>query len=221
MATRAFKKKSKPTIDRATAAKLYIDSYYSGLMQRRTELENRNQKFEEEVSRLSKDARRQKEKEFRDKQTALMRETRQKISIEDFESVALIGRGAFGEVRLVKKKDSKDLFAMKIMNKEFMIDKNQLAHARAERDAMVEHNYSGIVSLYFSFQDEDFLYFVMEFLPGGDLMNLLIREDTLSEDATRFYMAELILSVQHVHDHGYIHRSSIGYFFVFNFTEIF
>eukprot|EP01121_Diplochlamys_sp_Union-15-3_P007658 TRINITY_DN1962_c0_g1_i2.p1 TRINITY_DN1962_c0_g1~~TRINITY_DN1962_c0_g1_i2.p1 ORF type:complete len:431 (+),score=77.33 TRINITY_DN1962_c0_g1_i2:369-1661(+) len=95
---------------------------------------------------------------------------------------------------------------MKIMNKDFMIEKNQLAHARAERDAMVEHNYPGVVSLYYSFQDKDFLYFIMEFLPGGDLMSLLIRDDILSEDATRFYMAELILAVQHVHEKGYIHR---------------
>jgi len=95
---------------------------------------------------------------------------------------------------------------MKIMNKDFMIQKNQLAHARAERDAMVEHDDPGIVKLYYSFQDSRFLYFVMEYLPGGDLMNLLIKREILSEYETRFYMAELILAVQAIHKHGYIHR---------------
>jgi len=92
------------------------------------------------------------------------------------------------------------------MNKDFMIQKNQLAHARAERDAMVEHDDPGIVKMYFSFQDSRFLYFVMEYLPGGDLMNLLIKREILSEAETRFYIAESIQAVQAVHKHGYIHR---------------
>jgi serine/threonine protein kinase len=99
-----------------------------------------------------------------------------------------------------------------------------LAHARAERDAMVAHDHPGIVRLYFAFQDARFLYFVMEYLPGtseallifphhrnacilgGDLMNLLINREILSDDETRFYMAELIQAVEFVHSKGYIHR---------------
>jgi len=87
-----------------------------------------------------------------------------------------------------------------------MIQKNQLAHARAERDAMVEHDNPGIVKLYYSFQDSRFLYFVMEYLAGGDLMNLLIKREILSEEETRFYISELILAVNAVHKHGYSHR---------------
>lgn len=71
---------------------------------------------------------------------------------------------------------------------------------------MVNHDHPGIVKLYYSFQDDLFLYFVMEFLQGGDLMNLLIAKDTLSEEHTRFYMVELILAVQAVHEMGFIHR---------------
>jgi len=70
----------------------------------------------------------------------------------------------------------------------------------------VEHDNPGIVKLYYSFQDSRFLYFVMEYLPGGDLMNLLIKREILSEDETRFYIAELIIAVQAIHKHGYIHR---------------
>jgi len=71
---------------------------------------------------------------------------------------------------------------------------------------MVEHDHAGIVKLYFSFQDQKNLYFVMEYLPGGDLMNLLINREILAEDETRFYMAELIEAVNFVHEKGYIHR---------------
>ena len=98
---------------------------------------------------------------------------RRKKTIENFENVELVGRGAFGEVRLVKERDTGKYFAMKIMNKDFIIEKNQvfplfhsnveIAHTRAERDAMVAHDNPFIVKLHYAFQDEIFLYFVMEY----------------------------------------------------------
>ena len=63
-----------------------------------------------------------------------------------------------------------------------------------------------VVELKCSFQDSEYLYFVMEYLAGGDFMNLLIKEDVLEESACRFYMAELILAVEYIHSLGYIHR---------------
>lgn len=81
-----------------------------------------------------------------------------------------------------------------------------MAHARAERDAMVLHDDPGIVKLFYSFQDDMFLYFVMEFLQGGDFMTLLIDRDIFNENDARFYMMELIQSVQTVHSMNFIHR---------------
>lgn len=63
-----------------------------------------------------------------------------------------------------------------------------------------------IVKLYFSFQDEDYLYLIMEYVPGGDLMNLLIKWDTFTEEQTRFYIAETILAIESIHEMDYIHR---------------
>lgn len=63
-----------------------------------------------------------------------------------------------------------------------------------------------IVKLFYSFQDSDFLYLIMEYLPGGDIMTLLMREDVLSEDVACFYIAESILAIQSIHQHNYIHR---------------
>lgn len=71
---------------------------------------------------------------------------------------------------------------------------------------MVEQDDPGIVKLYYSFQDSKFLYFVMEYLSGGDLMNLLIKRSILPEDECKFYIAEIALAIKKVHDLGYIHR---------------
>lgn len=77
---------------------------------------------------------------------------------------------------------------------------------RSERNLLVEVDSRYIVQLYYSFQDSEFLYFIMEYLPGGDIMTLLMREDILSEDVARFYIAESILAIHSIHQHSYIHR---------------
>jgi protein-serine/threonine kinase len=82
----------------------------------------------------------------------------------------------------------------------------QLAHVRAERDVLAESTSAWVVQLFYSFQDPLYLYLVMEFLPGGDLMTMLMKYDVFSEDVTRFYMAECILAIEAVHNLGYIHR---------------
>ncbi len=96
--------------------------------------------------------------------------------------------------------------AMKAMMKSAMIMKNQAGHVRAERDILTESDNPWIVTLYYTFQDDRNLYMVMEYLPGGDLMGLLMKEDVFSEEATRQYMAEIIMAVASVHSLGYIHR---------------
>uniref|UniRef100_A0A6B2L2Q8 non-specific serine/threonine protein kinase n=1 Tax=Arcella intermedia TaxID=1963864 RepID=A0A6B2L2Q8_9EUKA len=191
---------------------MYIDSYYRNLIEKTENRQKRQESLQNEIKNLSPEEAKEKELALSQAESENLRLSRHKISIKDFVNVRLIGRGAFGEVRVVRKKQwpgeepTEKVYAMKIMNKDFMIQKNQLAHARAERDAMVEHDDPGIVKLYFSFQDFRFLYFVMEYLPGGDLMNLLIKREILSEAETRFYITELIEAVQAIHRHGYIHR---------------
>lgn len=96
-------------------------------------------------------------------------------------------------------KDSQEVVAIKKMKKTEMIYKNQVAHVRAEKDILALAKNPWIVDLQCSFQDENFLYLVMEFLPGGDLMTLLMRKDILSEEESRFYIAETIMAVNSVH----------------------
>ena len=92
------------------------------------------------------------------------------------------------------------------MKKEEMHKKNQILHVRAERDVLSEANNKWIVDLIYSFQDETYLYLVMEYLPGGDLMSLLMKRDILNEDEARFYAAELVLAIESVHKLNCIHR---------------
>lgn len=137
------------------------------------------------------------------------KESRKKITASDFESLAVIGRGAFGEVRLVRRKNADgQIYALKSMKKEMMVLKNQVGHVKAERDALAkaDDENSWLTVLNYSFTDDSHLYMVMEFLPGGDLMSLLMKEDTFSEPVTRFFMAEAAHAISAVHALGYIHR---------------
>lgn len=129
-----------------------------------------------------------------------------KMSLADFDLLTTIGRGAFGEVRVVRKKDSSDIFAMKIMKKSEMLKKNQVAHIRAERDVLALADNPWVVKLHYSFQDPANLYLVMEYLPGGDLMTILIKYDILTEEQTRFYIAETAKAINSVHELNYVHR---------------
>ena len=134
-----------------------------------------------------------------------MRQARKKMSITEFEPLTIIGRGAFGEVRVCRQISTGDIVAVKKMRKEDMLNKNQLMHVRTEKEIMTASN-PWIVKLKYSFQDEFYLYLVMDFLPGGDLMNLLMKKEILTEDEARFYTAEMILAVDSVHKLNCIHR---------------
>ena len=87
-----------------------------------------------------------------------------------------------------------------------MLSKNQIMHVRTEREILTSAKIPWIVNLLYSFQDETYLYLVMDFLPGGDLMSLLMKKDILTEEESRFYIAELILAVEAVHKLSCIHR---------------
>lgn len=82
----------------------------------------------------------------------------------------------------------------------------QVEHVKAERNLLAEVDSNCIVKLYCSFQDDEFLYLIMEYLPGGDMMTLLMRKDTLTEDEARFYVGETVLAIESIHKHNYIHR---------------
>lgn len=133
--------------------------------------------------------------------------SKKRWKVADFTKIDIIGRGAFGEVRLVKKKEApSQIYAMKIMRKSEMIKKNQVQHIHAEKNVLALADNPWIVKLYYSFQDDVYLYLVMEYLSGGDLMTILMRHEQLDEKQTQFYIAETALAIQSVHQLNYVHR---------------
>ncbi|KAJ1536608.1 Serine/threonine-protein kinase, partial [Nowakowskiella sp. JEL0078] len=207
--TRSVQGFSRGTLDRAVAAKYRLEHYYKSIVSECTDRESRRVDFETRLSkeRISDDRKIRQLNHHGRKESEFLRLRRVRLGVEDFITVKVIGKGAFGEVRLTQKKDSGKVYAMKTLRKSEMIKKDQLAHVKAERDVLAESiNTPWVVQLYYSFQDVQYLYLIMEFLPGGDLMTLLIKEDTFPEDVTRFYMAECVSAIESIHNLGFLHR---------------
>uniref|UniRef100_A0A8B9NEU4 Protein kinase domain-containing protein n=1 Tax=Accipiter nisus TaxID=211598 RepID=A0A8B9NEU4_9AVES len=131
-----------------------------------------------------------------------MRDLRMKA--EDYEVVKVIGRGAFGEVQLVRHKSSRRVYAMKLLSKFEMIKRSDSAFFWEERDIMAFANSPWVVQLFYAFQDDRYLYMVMEYMPGGDLVNLMSNYD-VPEKWARFYTAEVVLALDAIHSMGFIH----------------
>ncbi|CAF98420.1 unnamed protein product, partial [Tetraodon nigroviridis] len=128
-----------------------------------------------------------------------------RMKAEDYEVVKVIGRGAFGEVQLVRHKFTSKVYAMKLLSKFEMIKRSDSAFFWEERDIMAFANSSWVVQLFFAFQDDRYLYMVMEYMPGGDLVNLMSNYDVPGKWA-RFYTAEVVLALDGIHSMGFIHR---------------
>ncbi|KAI5619846.1 serine/threonine-protein kinase MRCK beta isoform X2 [Silurus asotus] len=126
---------------------------------------------------------------------------------DDFEMLKVIGRGAFGEVAVVKMKNTERIYAMKILNKWEMLKRAETACFREERDVLVNGDCQWITTLHYAFQDDNFLYLVMDYYVGGDLLTLLSKfEDRLPEDMSKFYLAEMVLAIHSIHQQNYVHR---------------
>jgi len=126
---------------------------------------------------------------------------------EDFEILKVIGRGAFGEVCVVKMKHTDKVFALKILNKWEMLKRAETACFQEERDVLVFGDRRWITNLHYAFQDNTNLYLVMDYYCGGDLLTLLSKfEDRLPEDMAKFYIAEMVLAIDSIHNLRYVHR---------------
>ena len=145
------------------------------------------------------------------KETTYLRSLRARLGPDDFIEIERLGYGYIGKVTLVRKRsgsfsDRPKFYAMKKMKKSQVFRQNQMAHVKAERDILAEAHNEWIVKLFYSFQDEKFLYFILEYIPGGDMMNLLCKFNVFPEDWARFYIAEISVALQFVHDMKFIHR---------------
>ncbi|KAH7654427.1 Non-specific serine/threonine protein kinase protein [Dioscorea alata] len=199
---------SSVTQQKVAAAKQYIENHYKTRMKSIEERKERRWMLERKLAdaEVSEEEQNNILENFEKKETEFMRLQRHKMGVDDFELLTIIGRGAFGEVRLCKEKSTKNVYAMKKLKKSEMLRRGQVEHVKAERNLLAEVDSACIVKLYCSFQDEEFLYLIMEYLPGGDMMTLLMRKDTLTEDEARFYVGQTVLAIESIHKHNYIHR---------------
>lgn len=125
---------------------------------------------------------------------------------QDFEVVKLISNGAYGAVYLVKHKQTRQRFAMKKINKNNLMLRNQVEQVFAERDILSFADNPFVVSMYCSFETKKHLCLVMEYVEGGDCASLLKNIGPLPPDMARFYFAETVLAVEYLHSYGIVHR---------------
>jgi serine/threonine protein kinase len=128
---------------------------------------------------------------------------------DDFEILKLIGKGTFGQVFQVRKKDTLRIYAMKVLSKKVIVQKKEVAHTVGERNILVRTAMSDspfIVGLKFSFQTPSDLYLVTDYMSGGELFWHLQREGRFNEARAKFYVAELILALEHLHRHDIVYR---------------
>ncbi|KAF5955818.1 hypothetical protein HYC85_008674 [Camellia sinensis] len=131
---------------------------------------------------------------------------KERTSIDDFEIIKPISRGAFGKVFLARKRTTGDLFAIKVLKKLNMIRKNDIEGILAERNILITVRNPFVVRFFYSFTSRDNLYLVIEYLNGGDLYSLLRKVGCLEEDVARIYIAELVLALEYLHSLGIVHR---------------
>ena len=127
-------------------------------------------------------------------------------TLEDFKHLKLLGKGSFGKVILVKNQNNNKLYAMKILDKKFIIKKNQVSHTQTERALLEKLKHPFIVRLNYAFQDSKRLYFLTEFLQGGELFFHLRKNSGYKEKAVRFYMCQILLALEYMHNNNYIYR---------------
>ena len=129
-----------------------------------------------------------------------------KIGYTDFKIEKVIGRGSFGKVFMVRKRDTGKIFAMKVLKKDAIEARNQRMHTRAERDIMEKIKCPYIVDMHYAFQTPEKLYFIMDFLNGGELFYHLRKETKFSEGRAKIYAAEIVMALGTLHENGIIYR---------------
>jgi len=128
------------------------------------------------------------------------------VSINDFQTIRLLGKGEYGKVLLVRKIDSGELFALKIMKKKLIQDKNQIEHTKSERSVLERSSHPYIVRLRYAFRTKLKLFLVLEYCHGGELYYHINNFKRFSEPRAKFYSACIILALDYLHSKNIIYR---------------
>ena len=192
------------TFQRVVSAKKYIERKYNMIKLKRVENNILQEKLKN--SGLPEAKRLEIVNEINQKEIQNIQKRLEKLSVKNYQSLSIIGRGAFGEVHVCRDLRTGEIVAIKKIKKENLLKKNQIKHTLDEQDFLSKVDSPWIVKLKASFQEGDYLYLVMEYLPGGDLMGLLIARDIFTEEEAKFYISEMILAIDSIHELDCIHR---------------
>ncbi|OAA66527.1 serine/threonine-protein kinase [Niveomyces insectorum RCEF 264] len=129
-----------------------------------------------------------------------------KLTMDDFKLLKVVGKGSFGKVMQVRKKDTRRIYALKTIRKAHIISRSEVAHTLAERSVLAQINNPFIVPLKFTFQSPEKLYFVLAFVNGGELFHHLQKEQRFDINRARFYTAELLCALECLHGFNVIYR---------------
>ncbi|KAK8971298.1 3-phosphoinositide-dependent protein kinase 1 [Platanthera guangdongensis] len=147
-----------------------------------------------------------KEGQVQRSKSITFRAPQEQFTISDFEMGKLYGVGSYSKVVKAKKKDTGNVYALKIMDKKFIAKENKISYVKLERIVLDQLDHPGVIRLYFTFQDNYSLYMALESCEGGELFDQITRKGRLTEDEARFYAAEVIDVLEYVHGAGLIHR---------------
>lgn len=145
-------------------------------------------------------------KKYLEQETTILRQRRLKPKHKDFQMITQVGQGGYGQVYLARKKDTREVVALKILSKRLLMKLDETRHVLTERDILTNTRSDWLVKLYYAFQDQESVFLAMEFVPGGDYRTLLNNTGVLIPPHARFYMSEMFMAVNALHELGYTHR---------------
>ncbi|OUM69079.1 hypothetical protein PIROE2DRAFT_38608, partial [Piromyces sp. E2] len=182
--------------------------YYFDILTYINHRKSRTEQFKQNAikNNLSQEEYNKQWKLYCGKERAFLRKRRIKTKVDHFHLLTQVGQGGYGQVYLARKKDTSEICALKQMSKKKLLKSNEIQHVLTERDILTATNSSWLVKLLYAFQDIENVYLAMEYVPGGDVRTLLNKSGVLMEVHTKFYISEMFMAVNSLHELGFIHR---------------
>lgn len=208
MSMEDYAKLNDPKIKRLVdVSQLYFFDYYFDLL---TYVHSRQQRLARVKQTLEqipdKQERHHQFVSYLGRERVQLRKRRIKLKYHDFKILTQVGQGGYGQVYLAKKTDTKEVCALKVLNKKLLQKLDEVRHILTERDILTAAKSPWLVKLLYAFQDPENVYLAMEFVPGGDYRTLLNNTGILNPRHTRFYISEMFCALNALHKLGYIHR---------------
>lgn len=189
-----------------TVCQMYFLDYYCDMFDYVISRQQRVRQVENSLQKLPQEEASLQWRNYVGRERAFLRKRRIKPKHKDFDMITQVGQGGYGQVFLARKKDTKEICALKILNKKLLSRSDETRHVLTERDILTNTRSEWLVKLFYAFQDTESLYMAMEFVPGGDFRTLLNNAGYLNPYHARFYISEMFAAVNALHQLGFTHR---------------